>query len=268
MTISETKLLAYVDGELSPADIAEIDRLLETNEELRLQELALRASCLPYQEAFSSQRLPDVPAELRERVQSLISSDDRSELAPVTRSKRWPLIGAALAASFAAGLWMPVPIRLDPQEHENLPWVHVIAHYQSLYVRETAERVMDDTQVHALLARFTADGGMSVAIPDLRSAGYTFGRIQRLAVGNVPMIQTEYLPANGKPISLCVLAVRRDDAKVSTRRIDGFGVSTWRRNGLEFVMLTDMPEKEVNRLALLVSRGDLPVLYESESHGS
>lgn len=262
MTISEARLLAFVDGELSAAEAAMIKELLESDRELRQREEPLIASRLPYRAAFDCQRLPDVPANLREQVQAWSAADETIPAHPPASRRRWPLLGAALAAAFAAGLWVPVPIRLNPDVHEDLPWVHAILHYQALFVRDAVVDPMDGEQARALLATFASDGGQSVSIPDLRSAGLSFRRVQRLAVGEVPMIHVEYLPDRGKPISLCVLAVRRGDMTVATRRVDGMGVSTWRRQGLEFVIIAELPSQEVNRLAQLVSSGELPVLHK------
>ena len=70
MTISEATLLAYVDGELGPAEALEVENALADNAALQRQAEALRASRLPYRQAFEMQPLPEVPAELRERLDS------------------------------------------------------------------------------------------------------------------------------------------------------------------------------------------------------
>jgi anti-sigma factor RsiW len=48
MTVSETMLRAYVDGELEPIDVERVEKALEASEELRVQARLMRASCLPY----------------------------------------------------------------------------------------------------------------------------------------------------------------------------------------------------------------------------
>lgn len=262
MDITEMTLLAYADGELEPAEAAAVEKALESDEERLQQVQALRASRLPYRQAFEAQQLPDVPVQLRERVDSWLALIREPSPERPTIRRRWWGIGAGLAASFAAGLWMPAPMRLNKDSFEDQPWVQAVVRYQALYVRETFDRVSDSPErARSLLAAFAAHGGVRVAVPDLRSAGLAFRRIQRLSVGEEPLIQMEYLPANGKPISLCVLAMPRSDVTLVTRRVDGLGVSTWRRNGLEFAMLADMPIAQMQGLAERVASGELPVLY-------
>lgn len=262
MTINETTLLAYVDGELGPAEVLEVETALAGNDDLRRQADALRASRLPYRQAFETQELPEVPAELRERLDAWLTLKSEPP-APPDRQRRWVGIGAGLAASFAAGLWVPVPFRLNPDAFADSPWVHAVVRYQALYVRETVDRVSDGPErTGALLASFAAQGGVRFGVPDLGSLGLAFRRIQRLSVGDAPLIQMEYLPSDGKPMSLCVLAGHRGDGTLVTRRVEGLSVSTWRRRGLEFAMLADMPVAAAQGLAERVASGELPVLYQ------
>jgi anti-sigma factor RsiW len=264
MSVNESTLQAYVDGELDRAGAAEVEKALVLSEDLQRQERLLRAARLPCADAFAAQNLPEMPPALRLQLESWIALADESgsEFAPSKR--RWLGIGAGLAASFAAGLWVPAPLRLNPVAAQDPPWIQAIARYQALYVRETVDRTSEEPErARTLLASFAADGGRHASIPDLRAWGLTLRRVQRLAVDESPLIHIEYLPAKGKPVSLCILAVRRVDAGVVTRRVAGLGVSTWRSAGLEFVMVADMPVSEVAGLAERVASGEFPTLYRS-----
>lgn len=264
MNMDEATLRAYVDGELAAADAAEVEAALAGSAELQDQVRLLRASRLPFKAAFDAQRLPEMPSELRHRVESWILLSEESHRDLPVRRRRWLGVATAVAAAFAAGLWVPVPLRLQPVAQQDPPWIQAIARYQALYVRETFEKTIEDPErARALFAAFAAEGGGQVSIPDLRPLGLTLRRVQRLAVGDLPLIQMEYLPVRGKPVSLCVLAVGQVDAGVMTRRVEGFGVSSWRRGGFEFVMVADLPIKEVDGLAARVASGQLPSLYRS-----
>jgi anti-sigma factor RsiW len=263
MSVNESTLQAYVDGQLDEAGAAQVEHALALSEDLQRQERSLRAARLPCAAAFAAQKLPEMPPALRLQLESWIALADESGVAFAPGRRRWLGIGAGLAASFAAGLWAPVPLRLNPVPQDP-PWVQAIARYQALYVRETVDRTSEDPeQARTLLASFAADGGRHASIPDLRPWGLTLRRVQRLAVDESPLIHIEYLPDKGKPVSLCILAVRRVDAGVVSRRVAGLGVSTWRRAGLEFVMVADMPVSEVAGLAERVARGEFPTLYQS-----
>jgi anti-sigma factor RsiW len=264
MSVDETTLRAWVDGELEPELARHLEAMVAASEELQQQVRLLRASQLPYQAAFDAQPMPEVPAELRRRVEAWIALSDESHRPLPVQRRRWLGFGAAVAASFAAGLWVPIPLRLQPVAQEDPAWIQAIARYQALYVRETFDRTSEDPErARAVLASFVAEGGRHLSIPDLQPLGLTLRRVQRLAVGDLPLIQMEYLPARGKPMSLCVLAVRQVDTGVLSRRIEGLGVSTWRRGGLQFVMVADLPVNEVDGMASRLASGELPVLYRS-----
>src|SRR5688500_5089335 len=216
MNIDEVVLRAYVDGELPAGQAAQVEAALAVSDDLQEQEAALRRSGLPYQAAFAAQDLPAVPADLERRLQSWMAMRREPTTEVPVRRRRWLAVGGAVAASFAAGLWVPVPFRLDPSQSPDEPWVQAVARYQTLYVRETVERIPEDPEgTRALLTAFSADARARVAIPDLRPAGLAFRRAQRLAVGDSPLIQMMYLPAKGKPMSLWVLHVAQGDVGVN-----------------------------------------------------
>ena len=264
MSIDETTLRAYVDGELTPAECRKVESAIAGDPELLEQVEALQASCLPYRLAFERQPLPDVPASLSRRLDSWIAmTREPSASAPPAR-RHWLRVGAALAASFAAGLWMPVPWRLNPDEFSEQPWVQAIARYQALYVRETVDLALNDVnRTRALLAAFSARQGVPVVVPDLRDAGMTFRHIQRLAFNDAPVIQMVYLPPTGRPLALCVVGANPSGGAVTTRRMEGLEVSTWGRHGLAYVMVADMPRDEATLLAERLASGRTPILYAS-----
>ncbi len=262
MSIDEATLRAFVDGELTAVERKKVEAAIAGDPELLEQVEALQASCLPYSLAFDRQTLPDVPASLSRRLDSWIAmTREPSASAPPAR-RRWLGAGAALAASFATGLWIPVPWRLNPDQFSDQPWVQAIARYQALYVRETVDLVLNDVdRTVALLAAFSARHGVSVVVPDLRDAGMTFRHIQRLAFNDAPVIQMVYLPPKGRPFALCVVGARPGDAEVTTRRMEGLEVSTWGRNGLAYVTVADMPRDQATLLAERLASGRTPVLY-------
>jgi len=266
MNIDEVVLRAYVDGELPAAQARMVESALGVSEDLREQETALRRSQLPYQTAFAAQKLPEVPADLERRLLSWIEMSRESPAEVPVRRRRWLAVGGAIAASFAAGLWVPVPFRIDSKQFADEPWVQAVARYQALYVRETVDHVPEDPErTRTLLAAFAERAQTRIAVPDLRPVGLAFRRVQRLAVGDSPLIQMMYLPAEGKPMSLWVLHVKQRDRGVITRWVDGVGVTTWRRNGLAYVMVADMPMRDAKGLADRLASGELPVLYETKA---
>lgn len=267
MNIDETTLRAYVDGELGTGQRAEVQAAAQGNAQLRVDLDLFRLSCLPYRQAFDAQQLPDVPERLWRQLDAWAGEAAAASGGAFHNRRRWMRAGAGLAAAFAAGLWAPVPWRLDPSNFSDERWVRVIARYQALYVRETVDFVaVDPMRARELLVAFSNDLGVNISVPDLRGAGLAFRGLQRLAVDDAPVMQMVYLPDRGKPAALCVRPDAGAVAGITTHRIEGLSVASWRRNGLAYVMVADLPTAHAASLAERVASGELPVLYGS-SHG-
>ena len=294
MNLDDTLLMAYVDGELPAARLADIDQAIKTSPELAERVALLRASVLPYQAAFSSAPAVPVPASLVAFVGELArtgvapstgaanGSSDLAALAPGSSSamndaSAWdadgdderaipefePAFGTAgtaggvaahgaarhastprhprvwLAAAFIAGVFVcGAAFKANHLiEPKVAPWLEAAAGYQELYTRETVADVPDNASVDArLLDDVHRDDHLPIAIPDLRDAGLTFKRIQRLRFRGRPLIQIVYLPQHGDPVALCVIDAKQDQA-MKTQHVYGMDVISWSRDKLAFALI-------------------------------
>jgi anti-sigma factor RsiW len=267
MIVDEQMLRAYVDGELDPTLREQVDAVLTHSPELRTQADALRASCLPYRAAFEAQALPAPPASLLRYVTGLsavaAASPSIKRATPahahaqvLGRRRAWG-VGLAMAASFAAGL--VVPLRWATGSADETPWVSAIASYHALYVRETVGAQADPpARIQSLLAGFSEQQKAQIFVPDLQAAGLAFKRVQRLGYGALPLIQMVYLPANGRPAALCLLPTQRPEAAVAVQQIEGQSVATWVHQGLAYVLVGDIAPQELLALAHRVAEGKFP----------
>ena len=64
MSIDDTVLLAYVDGQLAPERRAEVEAAAAASPEVAARLAAMKASVLPYAAAFARQALPPLPEHL------------------------------------------------------------------------------------------------------------------------------------------------------------------------------------------------------------
>lgn len=266
MNLDESTLRAYVDAELPREQREQVEAALPGRPELREHVAALRASCLPYGAAFEMQKLPPVPQALERQLASWYAVADTARPATLTR-RQWAGAGAALAASFAAGLLLPAPWRFQPTPTaDTAPWVEAIAKYQALYVRATVEQAQDDAvRARSLLADFTQRAQLTVAVPDLRDAGLAFKRIQRLGYGDLPLLQMVFLPERGNPAALCVLPSKQGDAPLNVRRLEGLSVATWQRAGLAYVFAADMSLAQATVIAEKLVTDQFPALHTSKA---
>jgi anti-sigma factor RsiW len=282
MKIDEITLRAYVDGELSPDERQRVDAILSNNDALKAQADALQASRLPYRAAFDAQPLPPMPAALAQQLANLSAAASVApapELLATRGSDRrwlaWLGGGLAVAASFAAGV-MVNAVWFDAvgQREEALaaqnslvakqpPWVHAIANYQAMYVRDTVGRTTDGVdQAHRVLRQFETKASTKLAVPDLASAGLAFKRIQMLGFGDRQLVQMVYLPSAGKPAALCVL--RFDDLKdapVTAQRMENLSIVTWQKDKLAYVLALDMPLPQAIALGKKLGASEFPILH-------
>jgi anti-sigma factor RsiW len=264
MNIDESTLRAYVDSELPREQREQVETALANNPQLQEQVSALRASCLPYRAAFEMQKLPPMPESLSRQVAAWSSVPNGSRPSGLTR-RHWAAAGAALAASFAAGLVMPTPWRRgEPPAAEVASWVDAVAKYQAMYVRDTVDASVDDpVRARTVLASFAGQAPAAVAVPDLRDAGLAFKRVQRLGFGDKPLLQMVFLPAVGKPAALCVLPMQDGDVPLNVRRLEGLAVAAWQTGGLAYVFAADMTVAQASVIAEKLVADQYPPLLKA-----
>src|ERR1700758_1041377 len=164
MSIDETDLLAYADGNLSPQRMAEVEAMARRSPELAGRLAAMRASALPYGAAYEAQPLPPLPARLSARIADLLEADSRRHPA---RSSSWPRLVAAFAAGVVgcAVSWTLLstgqPLTVTAQRVS--PWIQAVADYQQLYSRETLAHVTEDRQLsEQVISELRVADGVSV----------------------------------------------------------------------------------------------------------
>ncbi|WP_246793513.1 anti-sigma factor family protein [Burkholderia perseverans] len=299
MTIDDASLLAYVDGELPPEDRARIETAIGTSQELASRVTLLRASQLPYGEAFAQQALPPVPESLARSVDELIRRhragmplqampDEEESEAPDAQSDAslgdnvhrlrprarrllpavsWPKLAVAfVAGAFCCGLALQFAPRLSgggflaaSNDAGMTPWIKAAAGYQQLYSRDTIAALQPDMGATATtVADIHQVDDLALQIPDLRSQGLTFKRVQRLRFHDKPLVQIVYLPEKGKPVALCVLKEAKADAAPAGHRVDGMSVVAWRRGQLGYALIGAPGDIDLDALGKQLYNGQVP----------
>jgi anti-sigma factor RsiW len=267
MGIEDKDLLAYVDGHLPLAHRAEVEAAVASSPGVAARLNAMRASALPYATAFEGQKLPPLPPELSRRIGDLFSVYARRRR---RRAESWLRLGVAFAAGalcFALGLKLLQSTELmQPAAMQVSPWIKAVAEYQQLYSRATLANVTEDPTLSArVINDLRANDGISVVVPDLRSAALTFKRVQRLSFHDRPVVQMVYLPEHGEPIALCVTPDARPDATPHVQQIGEMSSVVWRRNNLGYVVLSKGPAQTLLDLGRRIATGDTSRLYGRSS---
>jgi len=264
MAIDDRDLLAYADGELAPERRAEVETAMASSADVARRVNAMRASALPYAAAFEAQTLPPVPQELRQRIAAFVTTDSHRRRRSLSA---WPKI----AVAFAAGvLCCAIALRLLSPGMTTFsltaqvePWIQAVADYQQLYSRSTVAHVTEDPQLSArVISDLWAVDGMKVVVPDLRTAGLAFKRVQRLSFRERPVVQMVYLPEQGEPVALCITRDARPDEKPHAQQIGELRTVAWRHGELGYVLLGKGSGKQaLMDLGRHIASGQMDSLY-------
>ncbi|MCX4162450.1 MULTISPECIES: anti-sigma factor [Paraburkholderia] len=293
MKPDEIQLLAYVNGELPAHERAEIEQALRSSPDVAEQVALLHASQLPYREAFARQKLPPVPAGLAQKIDDLARAAAQKDSTPQSGANdpvmpqvpgaapaapvrsRLRFAPAWLAVAFVAGAFVcGAVLRLGPGAAASLQsgsvgnegsarsWVVAAAGYQQLYSRDTLEYVDGNADLSKkTLDEIRSEDGLAVNIPDLRAAGLTFKRVQRLRFGDKALVQIVYLPQQGAPVALCVMKETKPDQAVAERRIDSMNVVTWRQAELGYALIGKPDQVDLAALAKRISGNQVDSLF-------
>ena len=301
MNPDDSKLLAYVDGELDAAECRMIERALAASPDLAASVDLLRASRLPYREAFAAQKLPPVPPDLQRKIQELASAAgsrrvDQTNLPPAAANDGTPGVRAVelppsapararprnaplwLAVAFVAGAFCTgVALRFAPgfvpgsgpgvgnttlAAADVSPWVKAAVGYQQLYTRDTVADTTPDLSAAAKTVEAIRHvDGLDLRVPDLHAAGLSFKGIARLRFQGKPLVQIVYLPKTGAPIALCVMKNMQPDQTIAQRRVGGLNVVTWRQNELNYALIGAPGDADLDAIAKQISNDSADAMF-------
>lgn len=286
--MDDTVLMAYVDGELPPQERDKVEKQMAASPEVAERVALLEASRLPYREAFAHQKLPPVPERLTKSIEAMIRAQaagpaNRSANEPaVQHDKQLPPSAPARSRLRVAPAWVAVAfiagafftggvLRFAPGlsgapstlvAANAAPWIQAVVGYQQLYARETlAQSVADVESAKSVVEATRREDGLAVRIPDLREAGLTFKRVQRLRFQGRPLIQIAYLPEKGEPVALCIIKQVKPDQPIASQRVADMNVVTWRQSELAYALVGDSSGVDLTALAKQISDRSTNALF-------
>jgi anti-sigma factor RsiW len=278
MRSDDSRLIAYVDGDLDPSEAASIEKELAVSPELQESVELLRASRLPYCEAFATQNLPPLPAALQRQIDDMASAARQAESHFATahpvparkpRARLW-LAAAFVAGAFCAGLSLRLaPALLDipggssttVAAGDATPWIHAAVDYQRLYTRDTVADITPDLNATArTVAAIRNVDGIALRVPALQTAGLSFRAISRLRFNDKPLVQIVYLPAHGAPVALCVMKDARPDEAVAQQQVNGMTVVSWRQNDLSYALIGKPDSGDLQSIAQQITNSRVDAL--------
>jgi anti-sigma factor RsiW len=280
MTIDDTMLMAYVDGELAPGECCEIEEEIKRSPDVAERVALLNVTRVWGKDAYAHQKLPPVPDTLKVKIDEMVRAaasgamplddgavghDARTQAGapPVPIRSAWRIAPVWLPVAFAAGIFScVVALRVASQvglfnavapvatASGASPWVMAAAGYQQLYSRATLAHVQASNESSAqTVDEIRREDGLAISIPDLSAAGLTFKRVQRLRFHDKPLIQISYLPEHGEPVALCVVADDKPNQAASEQKVSGMKVVSWRQANLAYALIGDAAGLDLGALA-------------------
>jgi anti-sigma factor RsiW len=238
MTVTETMLLAYVDGELDAAGVAEVEALVaadpqarRTVEMYRDTASLLRAACGEAVYAPGVARLLPPPSPLH---------------AWTRRRFAWAAaVFLTLGAAAGSGAtW------LGTQPSAMATLIDEIAEYHAIYSRESAHLAEVPAARAEELASWLGERlQRRLDIPDLAADGLRFAGGRMLVIDGEPVAQFMYTRAHGLPVAVCIARMEGAPRPLTMARRGALRVAAWRQDGYAYVVVGEMPAEFARAVA-------------------
>lgn len=252
MTQYEEKLSAFLDGELSEVEAAEIEAALAVDPDLVAELEALMVADGVAKEAFAEVLDDPVPMELAAAIQGApVGTAANSPEAPRGYSG-W--FAAALACVMLAVGGIGGFLVGSPQETQVAAaapgWLADIADYHAVYAGQKRHlvEVGADESDH-IETWLTASVGATVRIPDLAANGLTFEGGRLLVAAGKPVAQLMYTDAGGAVVALCLIATDAPRDGFADRTIGAFDMVSWGGRDANFVVVGDTGRSDLTAIA-------------------
>jgi protein TonB len=258
--LGDELLVAYVEGQLSPKQIRAVDEVLAQDDVTAARLTALREAQRRVEAAF-------------EAILAREESEICTQVAPAKMAKSSERSAVAKAAAIATGIVLTVSIITliaiagrygwswafqhlralrgeAPQQAEIAPtWQEQAARASALLSRASGDESIERrASLHVTAFRLAQGLGSQVKVPNLTSQGFRFMSAQLLKVGDAPMAQVLYLPAEGMPLALYARS-SMDRRAPTFHRYDTIGTVSWTDQGLGYLLAGRQDKALLFRLA-------------------
>ncbi len=261
--LSDELLVAYVDGQLARDQSKAVERVLEQDEVAAQRVEAMRAAHTRLEAAFDAM-LADELAAMTGIADDPVPERRQSAFGLLRRGGAIAFIGGAVCLLMAGAVGgyalraIPDPSGLTPQARVPVvtgastarDWQDDVIITHTLFGRDTFS-VGLESQANIDLVRFHLGNlvGAEIQIPDLGTRGLTFKRAQVLERQGEVIVQIAYLPLKGEPVALYTRWDEGADTPIALSRSDGMAAAQWRQENLTTLLVGDMPDAAMEKLA-------------------
>ena len=263
--VSDEILTAYLDGEI-PGEKHETMTALIAQDQVLQQRLGrLQVEFDDVAQVFQQLRVPDFSEQI-----AVINAAANRKAGDGKVSALWTPIRTAIAAgivvaTFAAGMFVnqlntdvnnsPSIQVVTAEEPTKKPakipgWRQSVANYVSLYTSETINRVGASLESqHQNLVLLSQDVGLSLSSENLAVDELSYKRGQILDLRGKPLVQLAYLYQNKTPVAFCIIKSTKGKKTMQFEQRNGMQIAHWSSESHGFMVIGDVPEEELAKLA-------------------
>ncbi len=263
----DAELVAYLDGELSPADSVRIGQRLATDGRLAARVEHLMKGGRPFREAFAP-LLAEAPIA---RLEVILGAALARPAEPPLRwfglrplaAMPWPaavavavvllVVGAGLDRLVVKPLGMALLVPASPLDGSD-DWRRAVAQYLSLYTSETLADIPERARPSAPQLEAIGRGlGLSLTPERIDLADLALMRADLYDYDGKPLVFLAYLDPQGGPVALCITPGRQgsDAQRIEQRR--GMNAVYWSQGGHSFMLIGRAGPARLQALATSVA---------------
>lgn len=229
LSIDDTMLVAYVDGELDAVTARLVEEQLAASAAARERVEMFRETARLLRGALSEPEMLEVSPALTAKVTRLAARHRPGPRLPRLAARAWiPLAMAAAIAGYVVGatdVIKRLPFGGNPHNAQVAHILEEVADYHSVFASDGAHLVeVPASRQGDLEAWLGARLKFSFKVPDLRAHDLAFQGGRLLGIDRQPVAQLMYTGKDGQPVALCI-ALSEGDASSPLLRQDEEGMT-------------------------------------------
>ncbi len=262
---NEERISAYIDGELSAAERAEVERLLQDDADARSKLDRMLAANSYARDKYAATLETPVPLALAKAIMDAPEGNETPAVAKKVQTQAgWTGVrafAASIVLLISAGAAGYLGYQSGARQAEHVvvakrDWLDDIADYHRVYATEGRHLVEagpeEAAHLEAWLGKRT---NTEFTVPDLKGDGLEFAGGRLLVAAGRPVAQLIYKGAEGEIFALCFTNTGAPDDPVTFKatNFDDLDMVSWKKSGSSFVVVGPAGNPAVEPVAKKVS---------------
>ncbi len=267
--VSDEILTAYLDGEIPVEKHDAMTALIAQDEDLQRRVEQLQVEFGEAAQAFQQLRVPDFSEHIAVINRAANRKSGNGKVSALWTPVRTAIAAGIVVATFAAGMFVN-QLNTDVNNSPSIQvataenpatnaaktpakkpgWRQSVANYMSLYTSETINRVGTSLEgQHQNLALLSQDVGLPLTSENLAVDDLDYKRGQILDLSGKPLVQLAYLYQNETPVAFCIIKSTKGKKSMQFEQRNGMKIAHWSSENHGFMVIGDVPEEELTKLA-------------------